>query len=89
MHSGVDEGTAFRPGPVLDGEGEPNTWLPFGGGAHRCIGAGFALMDRTAVLREVLTRHTLAPADSHPERGRVRNITTVPRGKARIVVTPQ
>ncbi|TQM31732.1 cytochrome P450 [Nocardia bhagyanarayanae] len=80
---------AFRPARFLDGEVEPNTWLPFGGGVRRCIGAGFALMEGTAVLREVLIRHTLALADARPERGRVRNITTVPRGKARIVVTPR
>ncbi|WP_435592746.1 cytochrome P450 [Nocardia sp. bgisy118] len=79
----------FRPARFLDGEVEPNTWLPFGGGVRRCLGAGFALMEGTAVLREILTRHTLAPADPRPERGRVRNITTVPRGKARIMVTPR
>ncbi|WP_067842788.1 cytochrome P450 [Nocardia lijiangensis] len=79
----------FRPARFLDGEVEPNTWLPFGGGVRRCLGAGFALMEGTAVLREVLTRHTLAPADPRPERGRVRNITTVPRRKARIIVTPR
>ncbi|MEU8898160.1 cytochrome P450 [Nocardia sp. NPDC048505] len=78
---------AFRPARFLDGEVEPNTWLPFGGGVRRCIGAGFSLMEGTAVLREVLTRYALAPAAAKPERGRVRNITTVPRGKARVVVT--
>lgn len=79
----------FRPSRFLDGEVEPNTWLPFGGGVRRCIGAGFSLMEGTTVLREILSRYTLAPPEgAKRERGRVRNITTVPRDKARIVVTP-
>jgi cytochrome P450 len=42
------------------------------------------------VLREILTRYCLSvPAGAKPERGHVRNITTVPRGKARMVVTPR
>ncbi|WP_433710044.1 cytochrome P450 [Nocardia sp. CA-084685] len=80
----------FRPSRFLDGEVEPNTWLPFGGGVRRCIGAGFSLMEGTTVLREILSRYTLAaPEGAKSERARVRNITTVPRAKARIVVTPR
>jgi cytochrome P450 family 135 len=80
----------YRPSRFLNNEVEPNTWLPFGGGVRRCIGAGFSLMEGTAVLREILTRYTVAlPAGSNLERGRVRNITNVPRGRARIAVTPR
>lgn len=80
--------TAFRPQRFLDGEVAPNTWLPFGGGVRRCIGAGFSLMEGTAVLREILSRYQLSlPERARPERGRVRNITTVPRGRAKIVIT--
>lgn len=79
---------AYRPSRFLDNEVEPNTWLPFGGGVRRCIGAGFSLMEGTTVLREILTRYTVAlPAGARPQRGRVRNITNVPRGGARVVVT--
>ncbi len=77
----------YRPSRFLDNEVEPNTWLPFGGGVRRCIGAGFSLMEGTAVLREILTRYCLAvPVGSAPERGHVRNITNIPRRRARIVV---
>jgi len=45
-------------------------------------------MEGTVALREVLTRYRLAlPEGGEPERGRVRNITNVPRQKVRIVVT--
>lgn len=78
----------YRPGRFLDNEVEPNTWLPFGGGVRRCIGAGFSLMEGTTALREILIRYTLAlPTNAKSERSHVRNIANVPRRKARIVVT--
>ncbi|WP_433659546.1 cytochrome P450 [Nocardia sp. CA-128927] len=80
----------FRPDRFLAGEVAPNTWLPFGGGVRRCIGAGFSLMEGTAVLREILVRLSLSlPDGAAPERGKTRNITTIPRGKARLVITPR
>ncbi|MBF6328113.1 cytochrome P450 [Nocardia transvalensis] len=79
----------FRPERFLDGSVAANTWLPFGGGVRRCIGAGFALMEGTAVLREALSRYTLSlPPGAAPERGRLRNITTVPADGARVLVVP-
>lgn len=81
---------AFRPDRFLRGEVAPNTWFPFGGGARRCIGAGFSLMEGTTVLRETLLRYALTlPAGAAPERAATRNITTVPRGKARLVLVPR
>jgi cytochrome P450 family 135 len=81
---------SYRPDRFLGSEVEPNTWLPFGGGVRRCIGAGFSLMEGTAVLREILTRYAvLPPVAGRSERGRVRNITNVPRHRARISVAPR
>jgi len=78
---------AFRPERFLEGEVHPNTWIPFGGGVRRCIGAGFSLMEGVAVLREVLATYDVRiPAGSSDE-PKVRNITSVPRHGARIVVT--
>ncbi|MHA7652926.1 cytochrome P450 [Mycobacterium sp. ML4] len=80
----------YRPDRFLEHEVAPNTWLPFGGGVRRCIGAGFSLMEGTTVLREILTRYILAPSVGNgTERGRVRNITNVPRQGARIAVAPR
>ena len=62
-----------------------STWIPFGGGVRRCIGAGFALMEGVAVLREVFAAYDVtAVGDDEPK---VRNITSVPRNGARIRVT--
>jgi cytochrome P450 family 135 len=79
----------FRPERFLEGEVAPNTWIPFGGGVRRCIGAGFSLMEGVAVLREVLTRLDVHVVDGHTDTPRVRNITSVPDKGARIVVTPR
>ena len=78
--------TAFRPERFLEGEVAANTWIPFGGGVRRCIGAGFSLMEGVAVLREVLSAYDVSlPAGAHDE-PLVRNITSVPKHGARIVV---
>jgi len=77
---------AFRPERFLDGEVATNTWIPFGGGVRRCIGAGFSLMEGVAVLREVLLRYDVTLPDGAADYPRVRNITSVPRHGARIVV---
>ena len=63
-----------------------NTWIPFGGGVRRCIGAGFSLMEGVAVLREVLLRYDVTLPDGATDYPRVRNITSVPRHGARVVV---
>jgi cytochrome P450 len=59
-----------------------NTWIPFGGGVRRCIGAGFSLMEGVAVLRAVLTSYDVTAVGA--DRPKVRNITSVPRRGARI-----
>lgn len=77
----------FRPERFLEGEVASNTWIPFGGGVRRCIGAGFSLMEGVAVLREVLTTYDIAVPAGTKEFPKVRNITSVPRHGARIVIS--
>ncbi|HET9500111.1 MAG TPA: cytochrome P450 [Marmoricola sp.] len=80
----------FRPERFLEGAVATNTWIPFGGGVRRCIGAGFSLMEGVAVLREVLTSWDVAlPEGAPPEQPKVRNITSVPKRGAQVVVTPR
>ncbi len=81
------EHTRFRPERFLDGEVTTNTWIPFGGGVRRCIGAGFSMMEGVAVLREVLIAFDVAVPTGTKEVPKVRNITSVPRRGAQIVVT--
>src|SRR3954468_5246027 len=79
----------FRPERFLHGEVAPHTWIPFGGGVRRCIGAGFSLMEGVAVLREVLRRYDIALPQGRLDQPKVRNVTSVPRYGARVVVTPR
>jgi cytochrome P450 family 135 len=76
----------FRPERFLDGGAESYTWIPFGGGVRRCIGASFAQVEMKVVLREVLRRVRLRAASQRPERPRTQHVTVVPSRGARVVV---
>jgi cytochrome P450 family 135 len=72
------EPLAFRPERFLEQPAGTYTWIPFGGGVRRCLGASFALFEMRVVLRELVTRLALRPADPRPERITRRTITLVP-----------
>jgi len=63
-----EQAEEFRPERFLDGD-QPDSysWIPFGGGRRRCIGAAFVTMEMKAVLAEVLTRVEVRAQDPRPE----------------------
>ena len=75
----------FDPERFMGHNPPTNTWIPFGGGVRRCIGAGFAMMEGVAVLREVFRAVDVTAVGT--DEPRVRNITSVPTYGARIKVT--
>jgi cytochrome P450 len=79
--------SAFRPERFL-GPDAPDTytWVPFGGGPRRCLGASFALMEMRIVLSRVLQRATLRPAGPELEKVQFRVITLAPREGVRVVL---
>ena len=77
---------AFRPERFLDEQPGTYTWIPFGGGRRRCLGASFALLEMKIVLREVLARNELAPATPQAEGARRRSITLSPKAGSRAVL---
>jgi cytochrome P450 len=79
----------FRPERFLDGSATPASWLPFGGGGRRCLGAGFALLEATTILREILLTHRIAPARARPEKTYARHIVLAPSHGARIMTQPR
>lgn len=79
-----DRADEFDPTRFLGQNPPTNTWIPFGGGVRRCIGAGFSLMEGVAVLREVFRAWNVHT--EHDDSPRVRNITSVPDLGARIKV---
>jgi cytochrome P450 len=78
----------FRPERFLGKNPPPATWIPFGGGLRRCLGAGLATVEAIAVLKTVLRQVDIAPVGP-PEGSKVRNITTVPGRGARLVILPR
>jgi cytochrome P450 len=77
----------FRPERFLDGSPAPYTFIPFGGGIRRCIGAAFAVMEMKTVLSTVLQRVELTAADRRPEQPRTHHVTQVPARGGRVIAT--
>jgi len=71
---------AFRPERFLDGETETYSWIPFGGGTRRCIGAAFAQFEMRVALATILRVCELRPGSDRPERPVRRNVTMSPAG---------
>jgi cytochrome P450 len=88
QHSDVfaDAG-AFRPERFLEGSPPQYTFIPFGGGARRCVGASFAMMEMRAIMRTVLERVSLRAPSAKSERVKVHHITLVPARGGRVIVT--
>jgi cytochrome P450 len=77
---------AFRPERFVDQQPGTYTWIPFGGGRRRCLGASFALLEMKIVLRAVLGQNELAPAAPGDEGARRRSITLSPKAGSRAVL---
>jgi cytochrome P450 family 135 len=75
---------AFRPERWLDTKPTAYTWIPFGGGRIRCLGADVALVEMKAVIRGVLTRYELHRDDPVQEPIRSRIVTIVPARGGRV-----
>jgi cytochrome P450 len=69
---------AFDPGRFLDAKPDLYQWIPFGGGIRRCLGAAFATMEMTVVLRTLLRDFTLLPTEEPAERWRSRGVAYAP-----------
>jgi cytochrome P450 len=78
---------AFRPERFLEGAPEAYTWIPFGGGVRRCLGATFALLEMKVVIATILRRARLRAPAPKAERARFRGVTLLPsRGGEAVVV---
>jgi cytochrome P450 len=82
------EPSRFRPERFLvDDAPDTYTWIPFGGGPRRCLGASFALFEMRTVVRRVLERAELRPLGRRPDPIQRRGITLVPKDGVRVVQT--
>jgi cytochrome P450 len=76
----------LRPERFLGVQPGTYTWLPFGGGRRRCLGASFAQLEMKVVLASALSRHRLRPATGDRELPRRRSITISPSRGARVIL---
>jgi cytochrome P450 len=77
---------AFAPERFLGTSPGTYTWIPFGGGRRRCLGASFAMQEMKLVLASVLRRYELSPAGRRPEQTARRSITFSPMRGATVVL---
>jgi cytochrome P450 len=77
---------AFRPERFLGAKPGTYTWIPFGGGIRRCLGASLAMAEQRVVLKAIVRRTDLAVTRRAREHGRQRNVTMIPSRGGRVVV---
>ena len=80
---------AFRPERFLDTTPGTYTWIPFGGGRRRCIGASFAMLEMSIVLREILRAVQISTGSAGAEGIQRRQITVTPGSGAETVLRPR
>ena len=76
----------FDPDRFADKRIDTYTWVPFGGGIRRCLGAAFATYEMKTILKAILDRCELTAPEQKPERSRRRLVTYVPNRGARVVL---
>ena len=81
------EPQAFRPERFLENPPGTYTWIPFGGGVRRCLGAAFAQFEMAVVLRELVKRRQIRPSSPKSERIFRRAITETPRHNTKVILS--
>jgi cytochrome P450 family 138 len=63
-----------------------SAWLPFGGGARRCIGADFAVAEMDVVLRAVLRDFRIQTDAAADEKSYFRGVAHIPKLGGRVIL---
>jgi cytochrome P450 family 135 len=77
---------SFRPERFLDTRAGTYTWIPFGGGPRRCIGAAFSMAEARIVLKTILRQARIEPSRHRAERVARRNVFIVPARGGRVTL---
>jgi cytochrome P450 len=76
----------FQPERFLDATPDGYAYLPFGGGAHRCLGAALATLELELFI-ETLVNHIDLAAASPPARPTRRGVTLAPKNQGRVRIS--
>ncbi|NER33887.1 MAG: cytochrome P450 [Oscillatoria sp. SIO1A7] len=76
----------FKPERFLERQYGAYEFMPFGGGARRCIGIALAQFEMKLVLATILSRTELALADSKPIKPKRRGLVSAPSGGVPMVL---
>lgn len=79
----------FRPERFLGAPPDPTTFVAFGGGARRCLGASLAELEMRMVLPAVLERFEVTAPNAGSERMTTHHITLTPSRGGEVVITPR
>jgi cytochrome P450 len=82
----TEEGDRFEIARFRGTQPDPETWLPFGGGERRCLGASLAMLELREILPQIIGRFELLPARSKPERPWLYGTALVPAFGACVVL---
>jgi cytochrome P450 len=77
----------FMPERFLESPAGTYTWIPFGGGVRRCLGASFAQFEMKQVLGTILSEVDLRAAEPRSESVVRRSITLTPDRGATAILT--
>jgi len=80
---------SFRPERFLDTRPGTYTWLAFGGGPHRCLGASLALFESRVLMRTLLQRRRLHAVRERGEPPRRTHPMLIPADGARVRLEPR
>lgn len=76
----------FRPERFLERSFSPFEFIPFGGGARRCLGAGLAAYELRLVVATLLQRFRMRLASPRPDKGAVRAANVGPAGRIDVII---
>jgi len=82
-------GESFLADRFLGRRPDPRTWLPFGGGERRCLGASLALLELREILAQLIKRFELHPAGKHPEAAGLHGTALIPASGTRVLLRPR
>ncbi len=86
MERNFTDPKAFDPDRFLGAGPDTHTWIPYGGGIRRCIGAAFANMEMNVTLRTLLREFEFGSTYAAGERVHSRGVATAPSRGGRAIV---